>query len=134
MPENVAEHEEGDVTVYQYDKTFYTQETNEGGNRVYEVQPRPAEEELDDMPDHAVSFVVGGETYFYVDRGLYVAAEGGGYVMSEPELGGIAPQLPDGATVINEGDDTYFQLDTVFFKETEDGYEVIPAPDGSEVV
>jgi len=46
----------------------------------------------------------------------------------------VAPQLPDGATVINEGDDTYFQLDTVFFKQTDDGYEVIPAPDGSEVV
>lgn len=134
IPENVVEHEEGDVTVYQYDATFYTPEISEGGDQVYEIQPRPAEEELDDMPDHAVSFVVDGETYYYVDRGLYVAAAEGGYVMAEPELGGIAPQLPDGATVINEGDDTYFQLDTVFFKQTDDGYEVIPAPDGSEVV
>lgn len=134
MPENVVEHEEGDVTVYQYDETFYTQETSESGDQVYQIQPRPAKEELDDMPSHAVSFTVDEETYYYVDRGLYVAAAEGGYVMSEPELGGIAPRLPDGATAINEGDDTYFQLDTVFFKQTDDGYEVIPAPDGSEVV
>ena len=53
-------------------------------------------------------------------------------------MGGIAPQLPDGATVIQEGGETFFQLDTVFFQmvETESGtaYEVIPAPDGSEIV
>lgn len=138
IPENVVEHDEGDVTVYQYDETFYTQETGDSGNQVYEVQPAPAEEELDEMPSHAVSFVVDEETYYYVDRGLYVAAEGGGYVMSEPALGETASQLPDGATVINEGDETYFQLDTVFFKpvETESGttYEVVPAPDGSEIV
>ncbi len=78
------------------------------------------------------------ETYYYAHRGLYVADEGGGYVMSEPALGGISQQFPEGATVINEGDETYFQLDTVFFKplESELGttYEVVPAPDGSEVV
>jgi hypothetical protein len=134
VPEDVVEHEEGDVTVYQYDETFYTQGTDESGTQYYEVQPQPAQEELDELPADAVSFVVDEETYYYADRALYVAAEGGGYVMSEPALGGVAPRLPDGATVINEGDETYFQLDTVFFKEVDTGYEVIPAPDGSEVV
>ena len=138
IPEDVVEHEEGDVTVYQYDETFYTRETDEEGNQHYEVQPRPPEEELDELPADAVSFVVDEETYYYADRGLYVAAEGGGYVMSEPALGGVAPQLPDGATVINEAGETYFQLDTVFFREVESGsgtgYEVAPAPDGSETL
>jgi hypothetical protein len=138
IPENVVEHEEGDVKVYQYDETFYTQETDEEGVQHYEVQPRPPEEELDELPADAVSFVVDEETYYYAARGLYVAAEGGGYVLSEPALGGVAPQLPDGATVINEGDEMYFQLDTVFFKEVESEsgttYEVVPAPDGSEIV
>ncbi len=40
--------------------------------------------------------------------------------------------------MIQEGGETFFQFDTVFFKmvQTESGtaYEVIPAPDGSEVV
>ena len=138
VPENSVEHEEGDVKVYQYAETFYAEGTDEDGNQYYEVQPDPPEEELDELPESAVSFVVDEETYYYANRGLYVAAEGGGYVMSEPALGGIAQQLPDGATVINEGDETYFQLDTVFFKplESESGttYEVVPAPDGSEVV
>lgn len=134
VPEDVVEHEEGDVAVYQYDETFYTEGEDEDGNRRYEVQPQPAKEELDELPENTVSFVVDEETYFYADRGLYVAAEGGGYVMSEPPLGGAAPRLPDGATVINEGDNTYYQLDSVFFQEVESGYEVIAAPDGSEIV
>ncbi len=69
---------------------------------------------------------------------MYVAAEGGGYVMSEPPLGSVAAKLPDGATVINEGEQTYFQLDTVFFKPmgsaSETAYEVVASPDGSEIV
>ena len=58
--------------------------------------------------------------------------------MSEPPLGSKAATLPEGATVINEGGETFFQFDTVFFKEVAsesgDAYEVVPAPDGSEVV
>ena len=76
--------------------------------------------------------------YYYVDNALYVTMEDGGYSTSEPPLGGIAPALPDGATVITEGENTYFQFDTVFFEmKTQNGenvYEVIAAPDGSEVV
>ena len=138
VPEDVVEHEEGDVTVYQYDETFYAEGTDEEGNQYYEVQPHPAEEELDELPDDAVSFVVDEERYYYANRGMYVAADGGGYVMSEPALGGTTSQLPDGATVINEGGETYFQFDTVFFKQLESAsgteYEVVPAPDGSEIV
>jgi len=138
VPEGVVEHEEGDVTVYQYDETFYSQEADAAGTQYYQVQPHPAEEELDEIPDDAVSFVVDDETYYYVDRAKYVAADGGGYVMSEPALGGMTAQLPEGATVINEGDETYFQLDSVFFKQIESAsgttYEVVPAPDGSEIV
>jgi hypothetical protein len=63
-----------------------------------------------------------------------VAADGGGYVTSEPPLGSICAKLPDGATVINEGDKTYFQFDTVFFEPKGGKYEVIAAPDGSEIV
>jgi hypothetical protein len=129
IPEDVVEHEEGDLTVYQYDETFYTEGADESGDQYWEVQPQPAEEELDELPDDAVSFVVEEETYYYAGTALYVAAEGGGYVMSEPALGGVAPRLPDGATVINEGDQTYFQFDTVFFQEVDSGYEVIPAPE-----
>ena len=138
IPDQVVEHEEGDVTVYQFDETFYTRETGEDGTQYYEVQPNPAEEELDELPPDATSFVVDEETYYYVDRALYVAADGGGYVMSEPALGGTTSQLPDGATVINEGNETYFQFDTVFFKQVRSAsgtaYEVVPAPDGSEIV
>ena len=138
MPDEVVEHEEGDVTVYQFDETFYTQEIDDAGTQYYEVQPHPAEEELDELPADAVSFLVDDETYYYVHTALYVAADGGGYVMSEPALGGMTAQLPDGATVINEGGETYFQFDTVFFKQIESAsgttYEVVPAPDGSEIV
>jgi hypothetical protein len=138
IPENAAEHDEGEVTVYQYDETFYTQETDASGDQYYEVQPHPAEEELDEIPANAVSFEADEETYYYVNKAMYVAAEGGGYIMSEPPLGSMTPRLPDGATVINEGDETYFQFDTVFFKEVEfesgTRYEVVPAPDGSEIV
>ena len=87
---------------------------------------------------NTITFVADEETFYYVERGLYVAAEGGGYVMSEPPLGSTAAELPDGATVINEEGELYFQFDTVFFKPVDSGeetaYEVIPSPDGSEVL
>jgi len=138
VPDDSVEHDEDGETVYQYDETFYTGTTGESGQQVYEVQPVPPEEEIDEVPEGTVTFVADEETYYYVERGLYVAAEGGGYVMSEPPLGSVAEKLPDGATVINEGEGTYFQLDTVFFKPVGSGsdtaYEVIAAPDGSEIV
>ena len=137
VPENAVEHDEGGDKVYQYDETFYTSATDEEGKQVYEVQPVPPEEEIDEIPQGSVTFVADEETYYYVERGLYVAAEGGGYVMSEPPLGSTAAELPDGATVINEGGELYFQFDTVFFKSVGSGeetaYEVIPSPDGSEI-
>ena len=139
LPEDVMEDTEADMTVYQYDETYFTEATEEespsGG---YVVQPSPPEESLDDVPEDATSFEVDEVFYYYVDNALYVALDEGGYGASEPPLGGIAPVLPDGATVITEGGDTYFQFDTVFFvMKTQDGenvYEVIAAPDGSEVV
>jgi len=138
VPDHAAEHDEGGEPVYQYDETFYTSTTDESGKQVYEVQPVPAEEEIDEIPEGTVTFVADEETYYYVDRGLYVAAEGGGYVTSEPPLGSVASKLPDGATVINEEGQTFFQFDTVFFKPIGSGsdtaYEVIAAPDGSEIV
>ncbi len=138
IPPDAMEHEESGVTVYQYDETFYSKDADEGGNEVYVVEPPPPEEELESVPDDAVTFAVDEETYYYVGYASYVSDDEGGYVTSEPPLGGIAPQLPDGATVIQEGGETFFQLDTVFFKmvQTESGtaYEVIPAPDGSEIV
>ena len=138
VPDDVVEHDEGGEKVYQYDETFYTSATDQSGKQVYEVQPVPAEEEIDEIPEGTVKFVADEETYYYVARALYVAAEGGGYVMSEPPLGSVAAKLPDGATAINEGGKTYFQLDTVFFEPTDSGsdtvYEVVPSPDGSEIV
>ena len=138
VPDDVVVHDEDGESVYQYDETFYTSTEGESGEQVYEVQPVPPEEEIDEIPEGTVTFVADEETYYYVERGLYVAAEAGGYVMSEPPLGSVAAKLPDGATVINEGEQTYFQFDTVFFKPMDSGseaaYEVIAAPDGSEIV
>jgi len=138
IPDDVVEHDEGGEAVYQYDETFYASETDESGKKVYEVQPKPPEEEIDEIPEGTVTFVADEETYYYVTHGFYVGADGGGYVMSEPPLGSVSEELPDGATVINEGGEVYFQFDTVFFKSVESGaetvYEVIPSPDGSEVV
>jgi len=94
----------------------------------------PAEEEIDEIPEGTVTFIADEETYYYVDRAMYVAADGGGYVTSEPALGSVSKKLPDGATVINEDGKTYFQFDTVFFEPKGETYEVIAAPDGSEIV
>jgi len=132
IPEDVEEHDEGGEIVYQYDEQFFTDSEDNPGK--YTVQPKPAEEELDDMPSDAITFEVDGEAYYYTDNATYIEGEEDGYVMSEPPLGGIAPELPEGATVIQEGGETYFQLDAVFFKQVSDGYEIVVAPDGSEVV
>jgi len=138
VPATVVEHEEDGVKMLQYDQTFYTSTTNDSGTQAYEIQPVPAEEEIDEIPQGTVTFVADDETYYYVTRALYVAAEGGGYVMSEPRLGSVAAKLPDGATVINKGDQTHSQFDTVFFKPigsgTDTTYEIVVSPDGSEII
>ncbi|MEE8595053.1 MAG: DUF6515 family protein, partial [Gemmatimonadota bacterium] len=139
LPEDAMEVEDEGDPVYQYDDTYYAAATSEesptGG---YVVQPPPPEETIEAIPADAVYFEVDDVFYYYVDYGLYVLLEGGGYGASEPPLGGVATQLPDGATVITEGDESYFQFDTVFFEMTsrDDStvYVVIPAPDGSEIV
>jgi hypothetical protein len=132
IPADVEEHDEGDEKVYQYDETFFTDSEENSGK--YNVEPKPAEEELDEMPSDAVKFKVDEVTYYYTDNATYMEGEDEGYVMSEPPLGGISAELPEGATVIQEGGETYFQLDAVFFKQVSDGYEIVAAPDGSEVV
>ena len=86
------------------------------------------------MPSDATTFDVDDVTYYYTNNATHTEDGDGGYEMSEPPLGGIAPQLPNGATVIQEGGETFFQFDAVFFKQVSDGYEVIVAPDGSEEV
>ncbi|MCK5573753.1 MAG: hypothetical protein KAJ12_13370, partial [Bacteroidetes bacterium] len=135
IPEKAVEHDDGGETIYQYGEHYYGKDEESGK---YVVEAPPPQEEIDSVPADAVRFEVDDETYYYVDRSLYITGDEGKYVTSEPPLGGITPKLPDGATVINEGGETFYQFDTVFFKEvqTDSGraYEVIPAPDGSEVV
>ncbi len=87
IPEEAVAHEEGDVTLYQFDKLFFTRTTNDAGREVYLVEPPPPEEELDEIPAGASSFVADGETYYYVNFNLYVAFEENGrtgYVNGEP--------------------------------------------------
>jgi hypothetical protein len=141
IPEEAEAHDEGELTLYQFDRSFFTQDTNDAGRTIYRVEPLPPEEELDEIPAGSPSFVADAETYYYVDRALYVEFEEGGrtgYVNGEPEIGAQVDALPDGATTIEEGGVTYYQFDMVFFEQVEDEtgatfYQVVDAP-GDEAV
>jgi len=140
IPEESARDDEGEVTVYQYDNTFFTQDTNSSGKTIYRVEPQPPEEEIDSIPAGSPSFVADGETYYYVDYDFYVEFEESGkkgYVNGEPEVGAQVDKLPAEVTTVEEGGVTYYQFDSVFFEqvEAEDGstfYEVIGSPDESD--
>ncbi|UCD24413.1 MAG: hypothetical protein JSW51_00395 [Gemmatimonadota bacterium] len=142
IPEEAVAHEEGDVTLYQFDNSYFTKATNDAGREVYLVEPAPPEEEIDEIPADAISFVADGETFYYVNFNLYVEYEENGqtgYVNGEPEVGAQLDELPEGTTTIEEDGRTFYQFDMVFFEEVEDEdgnpfYEVIDSPDGSEVV
>lgn len=141
LPDGVESHQEGDVTLYQLDRVFFTAVADESGARVYRVEPVPPEEELDSIPAGTPSFVADAETYYYVDRALYVEyAEGGrtGYVNGEPEVGAELDELPQGATTLEVSGVTYYQFDMVFFEQVEDEsgatfYQVVDTP-GEESV
>jgi hypothetical protein len=142
IPEEAVAHEEGDVTLYQFDNLYFTKTTNDAGAEVYLVEPQPPAEEIDEIPDGSPSFVADDETYYYVNFNLYVEFEEDGqtgFVNGEPEIGAQLDALPEGVTTIEEEGRTYYQFDTVFFEEVEDEngnpfYEVVDNPDGSEVV
>jgi len=142
IPEEAVAQEEGDVTLYQFDRMFFTKTTNDAGREVYRVEAVPPEEEIDEIPAGSTSFVADGETFYYVNFNLYVEYEENGqtgYVNGEPEIGAQLDELPEGTTTIEEDDRTYYQFDMVFFEEVEDEsgnpfYEVVDSPDGSEAV
>jgi hypothetical protein len=142
IPEEAVAHDEGEVPLYQFDNLYFTKTTNDAGTEVYVVEPAPPEEEIDEIPSDAVTFVADGETYYYVNFNLYVQYEENGqtgYVNGEPEIGAQLDALPEGATTIEEDGRTFYQFDMVFLEEVEDEdgnpfYEVIDSPDGSDVV
>jgi len=142
LPEGAEPQDEGDATLYQFDKMFFTQDTNDAGQTIYRVEPLPPEEEIEAIPAGSPSFVADAETYYYVNFNLYVEFEENGqtgYVNGEPEVGAQVDSLPEGATTIEEGGVTYYQLDMVFFEEVEDEsggtfYQVVDAPGEGEAV
>jgi len=139
--EAVAHDDEGEGTIYQFDRSFFSKSTNDAGKTVYVVEPSPPEEEIDSIPAGSPSFEVDGETYHYVNSNLYVAYDEGGasgYVNGEPEIGAQADALPEGATEIEYQGMTYHQFDMLFFEEVEDEngkafYEVVDAPGDDQI-
>lgn len=142
IPDDAQAHDEGELPLYQFDKIFFAQDTNDAGQTIYRVEPPPPEEELDAIPAGSPSFVADAETYHYVNYSLYVQYEEDGqtgYVNGEPEVGAQVDELPEGATTIEDGGVTYYQFDMVFFEEVEDGtggtfYQVVDAPGEDDAV
>jgi translin len=136
-----GKRDEGEATLYQFDRSDFSKTTNDAGKTVYVVQPQPPAEELESIPAGSPSFVADGQTYYYVDFNLYVAyAENGdtGFINGEPDLGAQVDKLPEGSTEIEYEGKTYHQFDMVFFEQVRDEagaafYEVVDAPGGDEV-
>jgi hypothetical protein len=142
LPDSAVAHDdEGDAKLYQFDRLFLAESTNDAGQTVYVVEPQPPAEEIDSIPAGSVSFEADGETYYYVDFNLYVAYDEDGetgFVNGEPEIGAQVGALPEGTTEIEYEGATYHQFDMVFFEEVEDEngnpfYEVVDSPGGDEV-
>jgi len=140
IPDEAVKHTEGEVVLYQFDELYFTEDKNSSGQKVYRVEPQPAEEEIDSIPEGSPSFVADSETYHYVNYNLYVEYEENGkrgYVVGDPEIGAQVAELPEGTTTVEEDGVTYHQFDSVFFEEVEDEdestfYEVVGSPDGSD--
>jgi len=140
IPEEAVEEEEGDVSLYHFDTMFFTQDENDAGQTIYRVEPRPPEEEIDEIPADSPSFEADGETFYYVNLAFYVEYEENGktgYTNGEPEIGAQVDSLPDVVTTVEEDGVTYYQFDTVFFEQVEDSdgstfYEVVGSPDGDD--
>jgi len=140
IPDEAIKESEGDITVYQLDELYFTEDSNEAGTTIYRVEPKPPEEEVDAIPTGSKSFDADGETYHYVNYNFYVEYEENGktgFVNGEPELGAQVATLPEGATPVEVGGVTYHQFDSVFFEEVETDtaetfFEVVGSPDGAD--
>jgi hypothetical protein len=143
IPEDATTIEdESDVALYVYDRAYFSKQTGEGGKTVYRVEPQPPQEEVDEIPYDAVTFIADGEMFYYFNYNLYVESQENGktiFVNGEPEIGAQLDNLPEGCTTIDENNRTYYQFDMVFFEEVEDEdgavfYEVVGSPDGAEPI
>jgi hypothetical protein len=140
LPDEAIKHTEGDVVLYQFDNLYLTEGKNSSGKKVYRVEPQPAEEEIDSIPEGSVSFVADEETYYYVNFAFYVKYEENGktgFVQGDPDIGAQVDKLPEGTTTVEEDGVTYHQFDNLFFEEVEDEsmatfFEVVGSPDGSD--
>jgi len=136
IPSDAVKHDEGDTDLYQYASVYFSKVTTDEGKTTYRVEPAPPAESIDSIPDGTTTLIAGGETYYYVNKNLYIKEVQDGktsYVNSEPPVHAAVDELPEGATVVQEDGDTYFQFDMVFLKQNDNGkYEVVESPDDSE--
>ena len=140
VPEQSMRQEDGDVVLHQFDETFFSEDSDEAGQTIYRVEPKPPEEEIDEIPAGSPSFVADGETYHYVNFSLYVEFEEAGrtgFINGQPDIGAQLDELPEGVTTVEEAGVSYYQFDSIFFEEVEDEsggvfFEVVGSPDGSD--
>jgi len=124
IPEDAVQHDdEGDVEMYQFDRSYWSKVTNDAGETVYRVEPQPPAEEIDEIPEGSPSFVADGETYYYVNFNWYVPYDENGkkgYTNGEPDLDAQVDTIPEGVTELEIDGVTYYQFDSIYFEQVED--------------
>jgi hypothetical protein len=143
IPEDAVLHnDEGDIEVYQFDRSYWSKVKNDAGETVYRVEPPPPAEEIDEIPAGSTSFVADGETYYYVDYNWYVAYDENGkqgYTNGEPDIDAQVVKLPEGVTELENDGVTYYQFDSVYFEQVDDAdgttfYQVVDLDEDDLVV
>jgi len=118
---------------YQYDQGTYYQETDQNGQKGYEVVSAPIGARVPTLPDGSVEVAVTGKTYYYYAGTFYFPdTDGEHYVVVQAPVGAVIPYLPDGYRKESLSDITYYVYGGIYFQPRtvsgEISYEVVLPP------
>jgi hypothetical protein len=83
------------------------------------------------LPDRHFDIDWNHQHYFWdYGDGFYVAQPDGQYLVVQPPIGVVVPELPAGAIPIVVGPTTYYYLDGVFYVPQANGFAVVNPPPG----
>jgi hypothetical protein len=84
------------------------------------------------LPGGYLSLSLGGRPYYYYE-GVYFQPGPTGYVVVNPPVGAIVPELPPGAETVVVSGTVYYYAGGAFYFAQPNGYAVVPPPLGVTV-
>ena len=126
-------NDDDDEKQYHYDNGTYYTETNQNGQKGYQVVPAPIGARVPALPDGYTSIQLGSEDYYYYSGAFYLEdTDQQHYVVVQAPQGAVIPYLPDGNEKTTVNGIQYYLYDGIYYQaKSANGqvtYEVVAHP------